>query len=476
MIRISSPDANVTGSVLMRVINARILSIELLEGDTERTDPEVIQYVNIQQNKAEHVDGIFVTHADRLGQKLRCRVRFDRVGVFAFRVRLIPEPDNMSYTSTEKNRNANFRYCDEELYFTTEPNGEKIIETGEFFVSPAGGDVFSILALDSFDNEIWAVSRVRTCRLLYYQEIKMQGLPSIIPNFRAFRNEFKKYGIEFIPLTPVGMEHIRNIDSNDGGLFKNKVMTVYNSSEGQAKDPYCIAMTFIDQSAHMSTQTIRRRITVDSKSDKLTLRLKDGKFLWDNSIDDTSWLIDCCFDQTHFCGLLGRKTDIGESQFRLLDLDSSGWNAAVEIDLKNLPRGRGELVLKVNTIEGMCGGFSFLENNIITVCTKSWGLMTTEDVQLRTMIHETGHQLGMVCDGSGKLPDRVVTFYDEHGHTGRHCNNGLSESQKTKPVYGEEEIIRSICVMYGCGNGKKAFCSNCAEALRKLSLEDGFQI
>lgn len=38
---------------------------------------------------------------------------------------------------------------------------------------------------------------------------------------------------------------------------------------------------------------------------------------------------------------------------------------------------------------------------------------------LLDIVHELGHQIGMVPDGSGKLPDRTVSFYDNpKGHVG----------------------------------------------------------
>lgn len=473
MIRISSLDSNVIGSVSLNVVTGKIVSIELLEGDTERTDPEVVQYVNIQKNAGEHVDGRDVTHIDRLGQKLRCKVKFDRAGEFAFKVRLTPGTDNVTYSSSEKSRNANFKYSEGEIGYTTESNGEKIIEADKLFVSPAGGDVFTISARDSQGNEVTAAARIRTRRLLYYMEMKMRGLPAIVSDLSVFSDEFGKYGIEFKKLPSIEIEHIRNVDNNKSDDFKNKVLAAFNSSGAKAKEPYCIIIAYIDQGASVEALTITRGVTIDGTSDKVVIGTKNDECLWDNSIDDTSWFVKCYFDQRYFCGLLGTKTSIAETQCRPVKVDNTDWNDAVEVDISNLPEGRGEIVLKVNTIEGMTGGFSFLDHNIVTVCSRSWGKLRSESEMQRDIIHEVGHQLNMACDGSGKFPDKVATFYDGKGHVGRHCNSGLTDIQRAKSFYGMEELFRSGCVMYGCTNGKRVFCPDCAEALKKLSLEEG---
>ena len=118
MVKIYSQDENVSGCVYMSVITGKIVSIELLEGDVEITADKVVQYVNIEHNKNEHVDGTNITHTDRLGRELRCKVRFDRAGVFLFKVKLIPGANNVVYSPAEKNRNPVFNYSKDEIEFT----------------------------------------------------------------------------------------------------------------------------------------------------------------------------------------------------------------------------------------------------------------------------------------------------------------------------------------------------------------------
>jgi hypothetical protein len=89
------------------------------------------------------------------------------------------------------------------------------------------------------------------------------------------------------------------------------------------------------------------------------------------------------------------------------------------------------------------------------------------------MVHELGHTVGMVANGTGKLPDAVATLYTSaKGHVGNHCYNGNADGQARYD--SATDSANSTCVMYGATNGKSAFCDNCAPAVRKLDICDGW--
>jgi len=89
-------------------------------------------------------------------------------------------------------------------------------------------------------------------------------------------------------------------------------------------------------------------------------------------------------------------------------------------------------------------------------------------VQNRVITHEIGHQLGMVTDGSGKLPDKVPTLYTGRGHIGNHCRAGLH-------LRSDYSSLSGGCVMFGSANTKDHFCRHCVVALKKLDLSKGVQ-
>ena len=117
----------------------------------------------------------------------------------------------------------------------------------------------------------------------------------------------------------------------------------------------------------------------------------------------------------------------------------------------------------------MRGGLSFNGTNLVCICTKSWWRAKNGAKQNQTMIHEIGHQFNMVAQGTGSGPDKVATQYTGKGHVGSHCYNGCGVQANYS-----SHTASSTCVMFGAGNGKNAFCANCAIAMKKQDISGGF--
>ena len=126
----------------------------------------------------------------------------------------------------------------------------------------------------------------------------------------------------------------------------------------------------------------------------------------------------------------------------------------------------------VNYLDCMRAGLSFGNNNIVAVCTRSyWNAVSVQD-QYPTIIHELGHQLGMVANGMGILPDKTTYHYDDSkGHRGNHCHFGIPSGQLRYDARADQQS--ALCVMYGAINKWSIFCDECAKALRKVDLKDG---
>src|SRR5690349_3227178 len=98
---------------------ARIVKIDWLDDTDETSKAKKLigskgnQYVNLARD-TKWVDGTLVKNKDRLTHKPRFRVEFDQPGSHAFKVKLIPGNSNAAYTTTEKARNANFKYNESE--------------------------------------------------------------------------------------------------------------------------------------------------------------------------------------------------------------------------------------------------------------------------------------------------------------------------------------------------------------------------
>jgi hypothetical protein len=142
----------------------------------------------------------------------------------------------------------------------------------------------------------------------------------------------------------------------------------------------------------------------------------------------------------------------------------------VRIDVRELPAGRGVITLVVNWVDRMRAGLSF-GGNAVCVCSRAWWQDIREAEQNQVLVHEVGHQIGMVANSTGILPDKVSTHYDDaKGHVGDHCHQGIAAGQARYD--SDADAAASRCVMYGQTNGRIAFCANCAPAVRKVDISN----
>lgn len=431
--------------------DGNIVSIELLEGNTEKTDAEVIQYVNIQKDEANHVDGTDVTHIDRLGQKLRLKVKFDKAGDFRFKVELKKlGPSDTDYTLAEETRNSDFKYSKEKVTFYTDNSSEKIIEADKIFVTPAGGDIFEITATDDNGKTVTAKSKIKTKRLLYYVELTMKNIKYPPTNIGSkIEKEYAKHGIILKKLSTAVIDYSKkNLEKKDEAEFYKKAQEAFDSSSGKAKIPYCFGIAYTDQNVWRIEDTLTsNKLNVDGVVKEVIIK-SDNYNLWCN-VDDLSWFISGIFKKD---GGGEEAIPKGACKPHSLTGSTKSYNS-VKIDLSKLKsKGKGKIFLKVNLIEGIYTGDA--TRAIPFATTNTLGSKRGENDIARTMIHEIGHKMGLASDGGPGMPDKTPDFYLKKG---RHCN---------KP---------SSCVMYGYVNGFLEFCTDCAITVKKVDLKSGIK-
>ena len=441
-----------TGAKKVNVVKkeeAKIVSIVLLEGANEKTDAEVIQYVNIQQNPNNHTD---VTHIDRLGQKLRLKVKFDQPRVSKFTVKL-ESNNNVRYNNDRSSPESrdNYKYSDS-VNFITDSNGEKIIEVADkVFVSPAGGNVFTIKAVDKNNNEVTAASKIKTKRLLYYVELNMKNLTYPRTNVGSgFESEFNSHSVQFKKISDVEIDYFKlNLDNEDESIFNQKAVEAFNSCPDTTKfKPYCIGLAYTERNVWRVKNPPVLTLNVDGTLREAIIQLPDGTFLWCN-VDNQKWFISGFFEK-----IGGGVEDILESECQPHALRSYKYTLydSVKINLSRLT-GRGRILLKVKLIENIWTGYAV--PNIPTTLTTTKNLEKQRDLQLeitQTVIHEVGHKIELASDGTilDKTPDHYV-------QNGNHCRKPTS------------------CVMYHAANEFIEFCPHCAITVKKLDLKEGIK-
>jgi hypothetical protein len=158
----------------------------------------------------------------------------------------------------------------------------------------------------------------------------------------------------------------------------------------------------------------------------------------------------------------------------------------VKIDLsKALKEKRaGFLELQYNNISYFRGGYSMRGRNLCTIVTRSKWKLKNDIEKIICMMHEVGHQFGMVPnlktdDKPGKFNedlDRHKYQYIGKGHSGSHCAYDIGDKESYEySKLSSPEASKIQCVMYGDARGAPAkFCKACAEALIKKDLSFGF--
>jgi hypothetical protein len=451
---------------------ARIVSVAFLDGDdaTELAGPAK-HFVNLPRD-ARWVDGTHVTTIDRLTQKTRFKVRFDQPGTHTFKVKYAQGPNNIAYSTPEKNRNENFKHQDQERTYTTASDGTKIIRN-EYFVSAGSVNEWHLVAKDNQGNEVRSTS-LTTHKLVYYVEVKMTGLASVANSLAVMTAEHSRHNIALVGLPSVNMPHFANLTDANMPQFLNSARTAYNGSQGPTKAPYAVAIVYTDHIADRESdkEVSKPNVPVGPGMPDVTVDIVDPtnsqrRYLWHKIVQNEGWFVSCTF--------LPSGGTPGQHEVQLAEADCTrvpgttipDRSSQVTVRVSGLPPGTGTLTLKVNWVKRMRSGVS-MSGNIVLICTRSYWAPLSTVQQNEVMVHELGHQFEMVADGTGTGPDKVPTQFSGRGFFGSHCFDGLPD----QPDY--TNATGGTCVMFAKTNNISTYCANCTPAVRKQDFSRGF--
>lgn len=452
-----------------------IASVSLLEGADDKEVSSGKQFVNLPTDAKWVDDENGVKSKDRLGYKPRFKVKFTIPGAHNFKAKLLPEDDNVVYTDDEKGRNDKFKFMEEEKSYTTDADGTKIID-GDFFLPVAGNSKFRLVVEDEENNPPKKSGTIETRRLVYGVIIKMKDME--VPSISTTVSEFKKHGIDLVLLSTVEIERMQNIGLDDSDTYKQKCKDAFNGSDGKAKAPHAISIGFTEHLAVKNENVVLTKTGKEVGKDKprvefdvIARGLRDGdglekRSLWKNLVTGEDWFVSGTYTPD------GKTTTKPVTKAMCSLVHDYGSKYKISVDVSELPAGTGTLELKVNVVDRMRGGLSFGGGNLVCICTKAWWRKKSATSMNSVAIHEIGHKVGMVSDGTGKLPDKVATHYKDKGHVGDHCYFDLGVLDTYSGVSGNE------CVMYGSvgSSPPTAFCENCAPAVKKVDLTEGWSV
>jgi hypothetical protein len=456
--------------------DANIVSIAWLDGADDKEVATATQWVNLPKED-KWVNGDEIKNKDRLGLKPRLKVKFDKPGSHTFKVKLLEPTGTPAYTETEKGRNADFKYTETEKSYTTDSDGTKIIN-GDFKLVAGGGYKFKAQAKDSKDK-IVKTGELTTKRLFYYVEAKMQGLTSVLGSTADIDSEYANHHMVLKKHTALSITRQHNIGSNtDSGTLSSNVDTAVNADNTvKATKPYLLTVAYTDHLAvkHADVVISKSGVQVGPGKAKVVIGVTAAgllsphtvktRYLWHDIVPGEGWFVEAKF---HKDG--GGTTPIPEAKVGHKG-NGDYWNE-VEVDVTGLAAATGRIEVKVHVVDRMRGGLALGGANQTCVCTRSWWSDRADAKQKRTIIHEMGHKVGMVADGSGDLPDKVSTHYSGKGHAGDHCYEGCTAGQANYATSANRNA--STCVMFGSANSHTAFCANCEKAVKKLDIGSGW--
>ncbi len=474
-------------------IRKRIIAIEILDENLWRSKEPVRQYVNLPKDSKwldkEKISDYQILNLYRLGRNVRAKVRFNGAGQEKFYFRLLPGLEELNYSDTEKSHKENYKYAPENWEEkVTDADGTKEIEVQ---VSAAGGQTFRIEAKDDYGSTVF--SRDIVCwRRIYVQEIKMRkkdGKIIAMEVYEIIKREMVKHYIEVIRLEDTIMNYKPFEVTND---FRDAIRSAYKNSQAPEFEPYVITIVHLDTMGDKARIEIRYpdkgEISIGPKSPDLLIPIIDtmtgkSKFLWLGEKEyDQHWLR---------YGLVitsKNKIEIPEENFVLLPVNSSRCDK-LKVKVSNLTneRVKGNIYMEVLVVDNMFGGeaagvakwhqkFGDSERtNLIFMSTLFFWKKISPKEFLHALLHEIGHMMGLVPDGTGDL-ERSPTFYENRGHNGPHCHSGLPLKEKFDT---ENDPKLSKCLMFGAGLVERPalnFCEYCLKALRKIDLSKGWRI
>jgi len=459
-----------------------ITSIALVDADDSEVS-SADQIVNLPSEDIWLDADQGITSKFRLGPKLKVKVNFSLPGAHAFKVRLVPNDENLVYTGAEIGRNAAFKHLAEEKSYTTGGDGSKVIEPGDIFISVAGGQGYKLEAENPATGTIVETGAITSKRMGYVVPVLMEGMDASSLGMASVYAEFGSHGLDLVELPLARIPRQPNIGSEaETNQFKAACKTAFDGSSGAAKKPYALVVGFTEHLAvrHANVDLVVTGWPVGPPADggmnllmpveATGLRAGDGELrsraLWQKLVPGESWFVSGSYEPD--AG--GANVPLTEDMLTAVPVNASNPDVAfdVEIDTSTLPAGTGTLRLRVNVVDRMRAGLAF-DGNLACACLKAWWQDQSTDDISRAVIHEIGHKVGMVTDGTGKKPDKVPTHYVDRGHVGNHCHNGLPLLDSYSGV-----SINNICVMFGTITDQVSFCPDCAKAVKKMDLAVGW--
>ncbi len=503
-----------------------IASVAFLSGSNP-VNANAVQRVNLPQER-RFIDGVRVTHRDRLGHVLRAKVTFRRKKKEDFKVALLAHNANPAYTGPERGHSAAYgraaltpadpahvqgafdHYVGAVYTGRTESDGKAVIE-GHFEIPPSGGAKYKLVAWDVNGNVVFSGAEIETKRTLFYATFLANDPANARMDQVLFRGQFEAaYALHGIELVHVGEELLPNIIYHDPTAdipltrAVRDLVAARRSSLGCRYGelaPYLIKFAFVDHIAQAVRGAFQPVRFVNANPGDVVQaplyrhtavqRAQDPAFDWRKCL--WTGLGRCLDDNLNpnghewFVSATLVSHGVGNQTVNLTAADltpvarAGAPGAKVEVSLTiplNFPANSdATLTLTALFVMTTKMGQSLTGANAGLTVQPARGMFepVPANKQLSSSIHEFGHAIGMVVNPA----TQGLAHPSMYDHNGRHCFDGVAGAPAPTPADYHQLPYKDTgtCVMYGLipdAAPNLAFCAHCAAALKKLDLSTGF--
>jgi len=339
-----------------------------------------------------------------------------------------------------------------------------------FYMSMYGGDKFKIAAQADEDGKGNLGKKLETGDYQVWKEIRYTLACMKRPSGSDYsdrvteatlKSEYKK---SFIELTRTGVlskpAHKLLIETNKSN--------VWAASELPAKADRTLNFALIDTLAKGAP--IAFNLDADAPGNVFWWTLSGGSYAFDLSAQN-KWLTSAkYYDKNQ--ALASRVLHALPNNKVTLTLDGLNYKLTVDVSgvvSGGLPLNRIHVVLALKKRDSLSG----LSWGPITIVAMRWRERNYSgkegDATLHTMLHESGHYLGVAPK---KLPDKTQSanpyYYDEGSlgvGKGPHCSY-----DKKNPATSADLPATPKCIMYHEFRMTMSFCKNCSVSLRGRDL------
>ncbi len=445
------------------------------------------QYVNLSRVEARQADSEIVSD-NQIGRHPPIFVKVTPARATEVRVKLTRTlnrggfPAGSSTLSARERGLSHLQGAHAERRYTTDENGELLIEPGLAF-SALGGGEYRVQAALVGQGFITSPNALQVKRRVYLRPVVRYraGRGRAMNAMRAIRRQLATLGIEVkLVQSSTGAElGVREEDTLPASLLDIGARALRSSTQHVRElRPHSVAVIigeFVnDAIAPRQFRLDLRRNAAGQFQTLPTVQLTNsGNVYLLVPLDDGSQLASATLTGG------GRSVNITADKITGLNAFSS----ALDVNITDaLPTFAGintiRLTLSLKAINSWAVGWAYTAHPVIYLNMRdpNTDAVLAADRAEALMIHELGHKLHLTAPGDAGQPDAQAHHYPtftSHGvhHQGPHCSQGVAAGTD---LWTDAAHNAASCTMWGALKTVTAYCTECKTTLRKVDLGSGF--